>query len=234
VDTVVKGVEAPLRGLLGRSPQPPLKSSHVHRVRPHRTGSRRRHETRYGRRAPAGGTGPGRPGHALALTLIRGTIKVRALPCQRVIMHAGHRYYDPPGLPLPSRRLHHRLIHLVFARRRPGRRASPVPAQTVRACHPPYPGRTRQADPGTGPDGHGLRRDMSGSAPPLFLCRGCQVRLMLRPARLLPPKRLLTPRSARRLSAANRGLLPGAPVPTRTGLSPVSLDQLSGRNMGTA
>src|SRR5689334_12139462 len=53
---------------------------------------------------------------------------------------------------------------------------------------------------------------------------------MLRPARLLPPKRHLTPRSARRLSTTNRGLLPGAPVPTRTGLSPVSLDQLSGHN----
>jgi hypothetical protein len=54
---------------------------------------------------------------------------------------------------------------------------------------------------------------------------------MLRPACLLPPKRLLTPRLARRLSATDRGLLPGAPVPTRTGLPPVSLDQLSGRNM---
>jgi len=76
------------------------------------------------------------------------------------MLHAGHRYYDPLGLPLPTRRLHHRLIHLAFARRRPGRRASPVPAQTVRACHPPYPGQTRQADPGTGPGRHGLRRDM--------------------------------------------------------------------------
>ncbi len=37
---------------------------------------------------------------------------------------------------------------------------------------------------------------------------------MLRPACLLPPKRLLTPRSARRLSATNRGLLPGTPVST--------------------
>jgi len=55
--------------------------------------------------------------------------------------------------------------------------------------------------------------------------------LTLQPARLLPPKRLSTPRSARRLTATNRGLLPGAPVPTRTGLSPVSLDQLSGRNV---
>ena len=34
-----------------------------------------------------------------------------------------------------------------------------------------------------------------------------------------------------RLSTTSRGLLPGAPVPTRTGLSPVSLNQLAGRNM---
>jgi hypothetical protein len=75
----------------------------------------------------------------------------RALPSRRVMLHADQRYYAPPGLPLPSRRPHHRLVHLVFARRRPGRRASPVPAHTMRACHPPYPRGTRQADPGTGP-----------------------------------------------------------------------------------
>ena len=45
--------------------------------------------------------------------------------------------------------------------------------------------------------------------------------MALRPARLLPPKRLLTPRSARRLSATDRGLLPGSPAFTRTGLSPL-------------
>jgi len=53
----------------------------------------------------------------------------------------------------------------------------------------------------------------------------------LRPARLLPPKRLLTPRSARRLSTANRGLLPGSPAITRTGLPPAGLVQFPGRNM---
>jgi hypothetical protein len=30
-------------------------------------------------------------------------IKVRVLPYRRVMLHAGHRYYDPLGLPLPSR-----------------------------------------------------------------------------------------------------------------------------------
>jgi hypothetical protein len=53
----------------------------------------------------------------------------------------------------------------------------------------------------------------------------------LRPARLLPPKRLLTPRSARCLSATNRGLLPGFPAITRVGLTPTGLVQLSGRTM---
>ncbi len=53
--------------------------------------------------------------------------------------------------------------------------------------------------------------------------------MALRPARLLPPKRLLTPRSARRLSTTDRGLLPGAPTLTRTGLAPAGLVQLSGR-----
>jgi hypothetical protein len=54
---------------------------------------------------------------------------------------------------------------------------------------------------------------------------------MLRTALLLPPKRLSTPRSARRISPTSRGLLPGTPVSTRTGLTPAGLDQLAGRNM---
>jgi hypothetical protein len=53
----------------------------------------------------------------------------------------------------------------------------------------------------------------------------------LRPAILLPPKRLSTPRSARQISPTNRGLLLGAPVPTQAGLTPAGLVQLSGRNM---
>ena len=157
--------------------------------------------------------------------------KVRVLPSRRVVLHTDRRYYDPLGLPLPSPGFHHRLIPAVFARRRPGRRASPVPDQTMRACRSPYPGGTRQADPGAGPARRGLHRDMSGSAPPLFLCRGCRIRFMLRPARLLPPQRLLTPRSAHQVSPTGWGLLPGAPVPTRAGLPPAGLIQLPGRNM---
>ena len=55
--------------------------------------------------------------------------------------------------------------------------------------------------------------------------------MALRPAHLLPPKRLSTPRLARHLSTTNRGLLPGAPVPTGTGLTPASLIQRLGRTM---
>jgi hypothetical protein len=32
------------------------------------------------------------------------------------MLHADQRYYDPIGLPLPSKDFHHRLISLVFAR----------------------------------------------------------------------------------------------------------------------
>ena len=49
-----------------------------------------------------------------------------------------------------------------------------------------------------------------------LLGRSCRVRITLRPAILLPPKRLSTPRSAHRVSTTNRGL-------TRTGLSPAGL-----------
>jgi hypothetical protein len=41
----------------------------------------------------------------------------------------------------------------------------------------------------------------------------------------------LTPRSARRLSATDRGLLPGSPAITRVGLAPTGLVQLPGRTM---
>src|SRR5580704_6751012 len=116
-------------------PQPIASSEVLARSRrgPALTGSRRRHHDATTGQGPAGVVGPGTPGHALALTPIQGVIKARALPYQRVMLHAGHRYYAPLGLPLPSASLHHRLIPAVFARRRPGRRASPVPAQTVRA-----------------------------------------------------------------------------------------------------
>jgi len=57
----------------------------------------------------------------------------------------------------------------------------------------------------------------------------CQV--TLRPTHLLPPKRLLTPRSARHLSMTNRGLLLGLPAITQVGLSPTGSMKLPGRTM---
>ncbi len=54
-------------------------------------------------------------------------------------------------------------------------------------------------------------------------------RLQSQPTRLLPPKRLSTPRLAARISPNDRGLLPGAPALTRTGLPPAGLIQLARR-----
>src|SRR5205807_7157510 len=64
---------------------------------------------------PVGGIGSGCPDHALTLTSSPTMTKVRALRSRRVVLHADHHYYDPIGLPLPSARLHHRLIRTVFA-----------------------------------------------------------------------------------------------------------------------
>jgi transcriptional regulator with XRE-family HTH domain len=58
--------------------------------------------------------------------------------------------------------------------------------------------------------------------------------MALRPARLLPPKRLSTPHSAHRVSTTNQGLLPDAPVPAETGLPPAGLIQPSGHTTSTA
>src|SRR4029077_20829369 len=75
-------------------------------------------------------------------------------------------------------------------------------------------------------DGHGLHRDMSGSAPGLFICRGCRLHVMLRPACWLPAVQLalrhglLTPRSSAKLSPVGWGLLLGAPALTEAGLAP--------------
>jgi hypothetical protein len=54
---------------------------------------------------------------------------------------------------------------------------------------------------------------------------------MLRPAHLLPPKRLSTPHPARHHSTTNRSLLPGAPVPTKTGPTPANSIQLPGHDI---
>ena len=184
--------------------------------------------------SPLGVVGPGGPGHALTLTSIAGVTEVGALPSCRVA-HGYQRYYDPVGLPLRSVGFHHWLIPTVFA---------DEAAQTGLSC--PEPSRAYVPLPVPRKDS---TKGMSGSPVGRMLPSPGRERLgssvvsvtrlqnsclmALRPARLLPPKRLLTPRSARRLSATNRGLLPGVPAFTRTGLAPAGLVQFSGRNTTT-
>src|SRR5258706_13535815 len=115
-----------------------------------------------------GGFGPGGPGHALALTSACGATKVGALPPDGALPRRLG-YYDPAGLPLRSARFRHRLIRAVFA---------DEAAQTGLSCSRPdlerVPIPVPRRDPAghysrSGPAGRGLRREMSGSAPPLFL-----------------------------------------------------------------
>jgi hypothetical protein len=56
-------------------------------------------------------------------------IKARALRSQRLYLDADHHYYDPVGLPLPSARLHHRLIRAVSADKA---RQTGLPCSTIR------------------------------------------------------------------------------------------------------
>ena len=142
-------------------------------------------------------------------------------------------YYDPVGLPLASARFHHWLIRAVFADKAGKTGLSCSESDRV---HVPLP--LPRKDPTMG---------MSGTPVGRMLPSPCNERLgssvvtvtrlqdsrlsALRPVHLLPPKRLLTPRSARHLSTTNRGLLPGSPAITQMGLAPIGLVQLSGRTI---
>jgi hypothetical protein len=141
------------------------------------------------------------PGHALTRSSSFDAVTVGVLPSTDVLMRRYRQYYDPLGLPLRSARFRLRLIRHALPRLGPRRRASPIPHLSLHTCHRPYPGpypgETRRALR-IRRGGRGLRRDMSGSTLPLFNCRGCNVQLMLRPACLLPPKRLSTPRVGHR------------------------------------
>src|SRR5712692_2908016 len=119
---------------------------------------------------PTGEFGTGPAGHALALTPTADTTTAGTLPSGRVVRRDHPRYYDPLGPPLPSARFHLRFIRATLPRQRPRRRVSPLPPRSLLACCSPYPGGTRRAFC-SGPlrSGHGLRGDMSRSAPPLFL-----------------------------------------------------------------
>ena len=183
MDAVVQRVEASPRLPLGCPPQPSLESSHF-----------------VGGHWPAGVVGPALAGHALALTSRSGSTTAGALPSRGVLLHHVPRYYDPLGLPLRNARLHLRLIRAVSPRPGPRRRASPVPLIPFDTCRAPYPGGTCRAFcSGLLRGRFRLRRDMRGSAPPLFLCRGGRLHFMLQPASSLPPvRRLSMPRSGHR------------------------------------
>ena len=188
VDAVVQSVEASTRGPLRRGPQPALEVAH------------------FGiGRSSDGVVGPVLlTGHALVRGSASDVVTVRALPYPGVLLRRDPRYYDPPGLPLHSGRFRLRLMRRALPRLGPCRRVSPVPHPSLRACHRPYPGETRRALR-ISRAGRGLRRDMSGSALPLFICRGCNVHWWLRPARSLPPWRLSTPRLGRADLSARLG-----------------------------
>ena len=111
------------------------------------------------------------------------------LPSLDVIRRRDRRYYDPLGLPLRSAPFRTRLIRHALSRRGRRRRISRVPHFSLNACCAPYPGEIHRALRCM-LGGHGLRREMTGSALPLFLCRGCRLHLMLRPAFLLHPRGL--------------------------------------------
>ena len=148
VDPIQQGMEAALRGSLGRDPQSTLQLAHfVHRQGPMR------------------GSGSGRAGQALARPCALDVPTAGALPSRRVIRRDDPRYTTPSDARCPA---------LVFAiglyeprcpdsdwtdgplvfRSSPCTRAAPsYPAETDDACASGL--RHRR---------HGLRRDMTGSA----------------------------------------------------------------------
>jgi hypothetical protein len=99
---------------------------------------------------------------------------------------------------------------------------APAALRTLRESGRSTANRARQARPSPCPERHGSSAVRPTRSQGLASRNGphaCSVR-----------KRFSTPRSARRLSATNRGLLPGTPASTRTGFPPAGLDQLSERH----
>jgi hypothetical protein len=89
-DVAVQRVEAPSPFPLCRSAESPSQSSHF-----------------VGRPTAAGVVRSARDGHSLALTCSDDVTTPGTLPSGRVVPHDPHRYYDPLGLPLHSRRFRH-------------------------------------------------------------------------------------------------------------------------------
>jgi hypothetical protein len=181
-------MQAPTRCPLGCTTQPPLQSSHF-----------------FARHKADGVVRSARGGHSLALTCSDDIIAAGALRSARVVLREHRHYYGPLGLPLRDARFRLRLIRAASPRHGLRRRASRVPHLSLHACCAPYPAGALDALR-CSRRWCCLRREMSGSAPGLFLCRGCRLHFMLRPAclllaaRLAPPRELSTPRSGRGIS----------------------------------
>ena len=92
-DPIHQGVEAPLRGSLGRDPESALQLAHF-----------------VGGRMPTGVIGTGPAGHALARACSVNVTTAGTLPSSRVVRREARRYYDPLGLPLRTTRFRRRLI----------------------------------------------------------------------------------------------------------------------------
>ena len=193
-------MESPTRGPLGCDPEAPLQLSHFV-AWPTATGVVR---------SALGG-------HSLTLTCSGTMTTAGTLPSRHVMLRGvrsrgrGHglRYYDPLGLPLHRLRFRPGLIRTPLPRQRRCRRVSRVPRCSLHACCAQYPAGARRELRCS----HVvccLRRDMSGSASGLFICRGCKLHFMLRPACWLPAARLWPPDG---LSTSRSG----------TGISPVYL-----------
>ncbi len=124
--------------------------------------------------------------HALVVAVSVVVTTPWTLPSDGVLRRLLRRYYDPLGLPLHHSRLAISLFASCISDSRPCRRISRVPCFSVDACCSPYPAGILDDRFGSPRRGCCLRRDVSGSASRLFLCRGCKLHFMLRPASLPP------------------------------------------------
>ena len=124
--------------------------------------------------------------HALVVATSIIVITPRTLPSDGVLRRRHQRYYDPLGLPLHRSRLAISLVASRVCDCKPCRRISRVPCFSIDACCAPYPAGSCVGRFGSSRRSRGLRRDMSGSASRLCICRGCKLHFMLRPASLPP------------------------------------------------
>ena len=108
--------------------------------------------------------GTGHAGHARARACALDLTTAGALPSRRGVRRDDPRYYDPLGRPLRRACFRRRLIRVALPRPGLRRRTARVPFVSVHACCAPYPAEIRRVISGLRLGGHGLRRDMIGSA----------------------------------------------------------------------